>query len=65
MVFEKGKEYLTVAEIRRYLNISQATTYELVHRKNFPVTRIDSNIRIQTKAFPAWWIIELPFPASC
>ena len=39
-------EYMTVAEVRRYLNISQASAYELTHRKDFPVCRFGGSIRI-------------------
>lgn len=64
MVFEKEKEYLTVAEIRRYLNISQAAAYDLAHRKDFPVTRIGSSIRIPTKAFLAWVDYRTTIPSE-
>lgn len=47
-------EYLTVAEIKAYLNISQAKAYELTHRKDFPVCRLGSCIRIPRTAFLAW-----------
>lgn len=30
-------QYLTVANVGRYLNISQSKAYELAHRKDFPV----------------------------
>lgn len=32
--------YMTVSEVKRYLNISQAAAYELTHRADFPVCRI-------------------------
>ena len=47
-------EYLTVAEVRRYLNISQSSTYELVHRRDFPVCQFGGHIRIPQQAFLAW-----------
>lgn len=51
-IFEK--QYLTVSEIRSYLNVSMTTAYELVHRKDFPVAYFGSNIRIPTGPFLAW-----------
>ena len=47
-------EYLTVAEIKRYLNISQAKAYELTHRKDFPVCRFGGSIRVPREAFLSW-----------
>ena len=47
-------EYLTVADIRKHLNISQAAAYQLVHRKDFPVCRIGGSIRIPTRPFLVW-----------
>ena len=47
-------QYLTVADVRRYLNISQSKTYELTHRKDFPVCRFGGSIRIPREAFLAW-----------
>lgn len=47
-------EYLTVADVKKYLNISQAAAYQLSHRKDFPVCRIGSSIRIPRQAFLAW-----------
>lgn len=32
-------DYLTIADIKNYLNISQAAAYELSHRTDFPVCR--------------------------
>lgn len=49
-----GSEYLTVAEVKTYLNISQAAAYQLAHRKDFPVCRIGGSIRIPRQAFLAW-----------
>lgn len=46
--------YLTIADIRCYLNISQSAAYELTHRKDFPVCRFGSSIRIPRDAFLAW-----------
>ena len=39
-------QYLTVANVGRYLNISQSKAYELAHRKDFPVCRFGGSIRI-------------------
>lgn len=50
--FEKA--YLTVADIRSYLNISSSAAYELTHRKDFPVAYFGSSIRIPTGPFLAW-----------
>ena len=47
-------EYMTVADVKRYLNISQAAAYELAHRKDFPVCRFGGSIRIPRNAFMAW-----------
>lgn len=46
--------FLTVDEIRRYLNLSQSKAYELTHRKDFPVCRFGGSIRIPRDAFLAW-----------
>ena len=47
-------EYLTIADVRKYLNISQSKAYELSHRKDFPVCRLGGSIRIPRTAFLAW-----------
>lgn len=47
-------DYLTVAQVKDYLNISQAKAYELTHRKDFPVCRLGSAIRVPTKLFLRW-----------
>ena len=39
-------QYLTVANVGRYLNISQSKAYELAHRKDFPVCRFGGSIRL-------------------
>lgn len=46
--------YMTISEVRRYLNISQSAAYQLSHRKDFPVCRFGGNIRIPRDAFAAW-----------
>lgn len=39
--------YLTIADVKNYLNISQAAAYELAYRKDFPAGRIprESSLR--------------------
>lgn len=48
------RSYLTVNDIRIYLNISLSAAYELAHRKDFPVCRFGGNIRIPKDAFLMW-----------
>lgn len=48
------KEYLTVSDVKRCLNISQSAAYELIHSTNFPVCRIGGSIRIPKRPFLAW-----------
>ena len=48
------KEYLTVADIQHWLNISQGNAYGLTHRKDFPVSRFGGTIRIPRLPFLAW-----------
>ena len=52
LAFEKS--YLTVADVKSYLCISTSAAYELTHRKDFPVCRLGSSIRIPTQLFLAW-----------
>lgn len=47
-------DYLTVADIKAYLNLSQSKAYELVHRKDFPVCHFGGCIRIPRTLFLAW-----------
>lgn len=49
-----ANHYLTIADIKCYLNISQSAANELTHRKDFPVCRFGSSIRIPRDAFLAW-----------
>ena len=51
IMFEKN--YLTVADVKSYLCISTTAAYELTHRKDFPVCRLGSSIRIPTHLFLA------------
>lgn len=48
------KEFLTVADVQRWLNLSQAAAYGLTHRKDFPVARFGGAIRIPREPFLAW-----------
>jgi excisionase family DNA binding protein len=48
------QNFLTIRDIREYLNISLSAAYELTHRKDFPVCRIGGCIRIPRKEFLAW-----------
>lgn len=47
-------EYLTVAEVQKYLNVSLGKAYELAHRKDFPVCRFGGSIRVPRDPFLAW-----------
>ena len=47
-------EYLTVMEVRKYLNISQSAAYQLTRRRDFPVCRFGGSIRIPRDAFLVW-----------
>ncbi len=61
----KAKEtsmYMTVAEVKNYLNISQAAAYELAHRADFPAARIGGSIRIPRDAFLAWVELRTHIP---
>lgn len=56
--------YLTISDVKHYLNISQSAAYELSHRKDFPVCRFGSCIRIPRDAFLAWVECHTHIPAS-
>ena len=47
-------DYLTISEVKDYLNISQSKAYELAHRKDFPACRFGGAIRIPREPFLAW-----------
>lgn len=47
-------EFLTVAEVKDYLKISQSAAYSLTHRSDFPIARFGGTIRIPKAAFLAW-----------
>ena len=59
-----ASEYLTVAQIRDYLAISQSAAYGLTHSEGFPVTRIGTSIRIPKEAFFAWVAANTVIPAG-
>lgn len=59
-----GKAYLSVADISAYLDISTSAAYELAHRKDFPVCRLGSTIRIPTQLFLAWIELHTHIPAE-
>ena len=46
--------FMTVDEVRRYLNLSQSKAYSLTHREDFPVCRFGGSIRIPRDAFLGW-----------
>jgi len=46
--------YLTIAEVHKFLNISQTAAYELSHSKDFPVCRFGGSIRVPRDAFLCW-----------
>ena len=56
--------YMTVSEVKRYLNINQAAAYELTHRADFPVCRIGGSIRIPKSAFLAWVELRTHIPEA-
>ena len=57
-------EFMTVAEIRDYLNVSTTQAYALTHRKDFPVSRFGGAIRVPRKAFLAWVDTHTSMPAN-
>lgn len=58
------KEYLTVADVQCWLNISQASAYELTRRKDFPVCRFGRCIRVPREAFLAWVDMKTHIPVE-
>lgn len=48
------KTMLTVAEMRKQLNISHGKAYELIHQPGFPVLRIGRAVRIPRTALMSW-----------
>ena len=47
-------EFLTIAEVKDYLKISQSAAYSLTRRNDFPIARFGGTIRIPKTAFLAW-----------
>ena len=56
-------EYLTVYEIRSYLNISKSAAYELVHRKDFPICRFGGTLRVPREPFLMWVSAKTHLPS--
>ncbi len=61
---EMQKEYLTVADVRDYLNVSLTQAYSLTHRKDFPVARFGGAIRVPRNAFLTWVNAHTSMPAE-
>ena len=51
-IFEK--EFLTIADVQSYLNLSKSAAYSLVHRKDFPIAHFGGAIRVPASAFKLW-----------
>ena len=47
-------EFLTVAEVKNYLKISQSAAYALTRREDFPTLRFGGCVRIPKEAFLKW-----------
>ena len=59
---KESPNYMTVADVKNYLNISQAAAYELTRRADFPVSRIGGSIRVPRDAFLAWVELRTRIP---
>ena len=59
-----SNEFLTVAEVKDYLNVSLTQAYALTHRKDFPVSRFGGAIRVPRKAFLTWVDAHTSMPAE-
>ena len=46
--------FMTITDVKVYLNISLSAAYQLSRRKDFPVCRFGGSIRIPKDAFLAW-----------
>lgn len=57
-------DYLTVAEVGQYLNVSLSQAYGLAHRKDFPVSRFGGSIRVPRQAFMVWVDKHTRIPAA-
>ena len=58
----KTNRFMTVADVKEFLNISQAAAYELTHRSDFPTTRVGGSIRIPYDAFLVWVDLHTHIP---
>ena len=47
-------DYMTVADVSGYLNISLSKAYALTKRKDFPTARFGGTIRVPRTSFLAW-----------
>lgn len=54
MVILKLPHMLKASDIKEYLNISQATAYELMRRKDFPVIVLGKSKRVKREDFLEW-----------
>lgn len=63
-VFNEPCNYITIADVQHYLNISQTAAYELSHRADFPVCRFGGSIRIPRDAFLSWVEHQTYIPTS-
>ena len=50
----KKSDYLTISDIKDYLNISLGAAYGLAKRTDFPVCRFGGTIRVPKDAFLLW-----------
>lgn len=57
-------DFMTVAEVKDFLNISQSSAYELMHRKDFPVFQVGGMIRVPRDAFMAWIELHTHMPSE-
>lgn len=57
-------EYLTIADVGAYLNVSLSQAYGLAHRKDFPVSRFGGSIRVPRQAFMVWVDKHTRIPAA-
>ena len=57
-------EFLTVRDMKEYLQLSQSAAYTLIHRSDFPSSRFGSSIRIPREPFLAWVDANTRIPDS-
>lgn len=48
------QEYLTITDVRNYLNISLSKAYELAHSSDFPMCRFGGSMRVPREPFLHW-----------